>query len=388
MTGPAALTLSAPRLLVGGELTGPGAVVVADGRVREVLDHVPAPGPGHRALARGILTAGLVDLQVNGFAGVDLADADDEGWAQVERALPPSGVTSYLATFITAPLDVLAGALTRTAARRATTPVTGGARLLGAHLEGPFLSPEYRGAHDPSLMRDPDPAALDVLLAGPGGDALTVLTLAPERAHGMAAVRRLASHGVVVSIGHTAADAATVTAAADAGARMVTHLFNAQRPFGHRAPGVPGQAMADDRLVLGLIADLRHVAPPVVRVAMRACPDRVALVTDAVAAAGMPPGRYRLGGADVVVSDEDLVPRRPDGTIAGSGLTLDAAVRNVVAQGIEPAAALRAATSVPADVLGRDDLGRIASGAHADLVWWDDDLHVLATWVAGSHATE
>lgn len=382
MTGAAPLSLSAPRLLVDGELTGPGAVVVADGRVVDVLDHVPARAPGHRALDHGILTPGLVDLQVNGFAGVDLADADDPSWDAVERGLLRTGVTAYLATFITAPLPALADALARTARRRTRGPVDG-ARLLGAHVEGPFLSQEYRGAHDAALMRDPTPAALAELLDGSGGDALTMLTLAPEREHGLEAVRRLAARGVVVSIGHTAADAATVAAAADAGARMVTHLFNAQRPFGHRAPGVPGQAMADDRLTLGLIADLRHVAAPVVLVAMRACPDRVALVTDAVAAAGMPPGSYRLGGEVVVVSDEDLVPRRTDGTIAGSSLTLDAAVRNVVAQGIDAAAALRAATSVPADVLGRHDVGRLAPGARADLVWWDDELTVRATWVGG-----
>ena len=194
-------------------------------------------------------------------------------------------------------------------------------------------------------------------------------------------MKRLAADGVVVSIGHTDATGAVVTAAADAGARMVTHLFNAQRPLGHREPGVPGQAMSDDRLVVGLIPDLQHVSAPIVRVIMRACAGRVVLVTDAVAAAGMPPGRYELGGEDLVVSDDGTLPRRADGTIAGSVLTLDEGVRNVVAQGVDLATALEAATRVPADLVRRTDLGRLEPGARADLVWFDDDLRVQRTWV-------
>jgi N-acetylglucosamine-6-phosphate deacetylase len=164
---------------------------------------------------------------------------------------------------------------------------------------------------------------------------------------------------------------------------MVTHLFNAQRPLGHHEPGVPGSALADARYTLGLVADLRHVAPEIVQVVFRAAGGRVALVTDATAAAGMPPGAFELGGSPVVVRDGDGVPRRPDGTIAGSVLRLDAAVRNVVALGVEPAAALEAASRVPADAIGRPDVGRIAPGAAADLVWFDDELVPRRVWVGG-----
>jgi N-acetylglucosamine-6-phosphate deacetylase len=191
------------------------------------------------------------------------------------------------------------------------------------------------------------------------------------------------SAGVVVSLGHSDATADVVRAAVDAGARKITHVFNAQRGFGHREPGVAGQALADKRLVLGLIADLQHVAAPVCQVVFEIAAERVTLVTDAMAAMGMPPGDYELGGVEVLVAPDDSLPRLEDGTIAGSALTLDKAVRNLVSIGIDPAVVLNAATRVPATLLGRVELGRIASGAAADLVWWSDDYRPLRTWIDG-----
>jgi N-acetylglucosamine-6-phosphate deacetylase len=163
---------------------------------------------------------------------------------------------------------------------------------------------------------------------------------------------------------------------------MVTHLFNAQRPLGHREPGVPGAALVDPRFTLGLIADLAHVAGDICKLVFQLASDRVALVTDAVAAAGMPPGRYQLGGEDVLLTDEG-VPRSPTGTIAGSALTLDRAVRNMISIGIDPAVALCAATVIPADVIGEPTLGRLTPGARADLIWWDDDMRPRKVWVGG-----
>jgi N-acetylglucosamine-6-phosphate deacetylase len=191
---------------------------------------------------------------------------------------------------------------------------------------------------------------------------------------------------VVVSIGHSDARGAEVEAAVEAGARMVTHIFNAQRGLGHREPGVAGQALADPRLTVGLIADLHHVAPEICTVVMQAARGRVALVTDAVAAAGMPPGSYELGGQQIRISPGEGLARRTDGTIAGSSLSLDAAIRNLVDVGIAASDVLDAATRVPADVLGRTDLGRLATGAKADLVWWSDDLRPLRVWVGGQVA--
>jgi N-acetylglucosamine-6-phosphate deacetylase len=196
------------------------------------------------------------------------------------------------------------------------------------------------------------------------------------------AIRRLVDAGVLVSVGHTDAVVEQVAAAADAGARMVTHLFNAQRPLHHREPGTPGQALVDARLTCGLIVDLHHVAAKVCRLAFAAASGRVALVTDAVAAAGMPPGRYILGGEPVIL-EPGRPPLREDGTIAGSGLRLDEAVANAVAVGVDLVTAVDAATRVPADLLGRHDFGRLQPGSLADLVWLDDDLRTRATWVGG-----
>jgi N-acetylglucosamine-6-phosphate deacetylase len=373
--------ISAPALLIDSRLSGPGAVVVADGLIVDVLERVPAPGGDDIALPVGLLTPGLVDLQVNGAFGVDLAVAAPSEWDGVRQRLPATGVTSFVPTMITASVEDLVASAHRAQAAQERPSGEPGARILGVHLEGPFLSPDYAGAHDRRLIVDPAPQLVEALLAGPG---LSIVTLAPERPDATAAIRRLAEAGVLVSIGHTAATAAEVRAAADAGARMVTHLFNAQRPLGHREPGVPGQALADERLAVGLIADLHHVAAPIVAVVFRSAPGRVALVTDATAALGMPPGRYRLGGQDVVLGPGGEPPRRDDGTVAGAALPLDAAVRNVVVCGVDPAAALAAATSVPARLLGREDVGRLAVGARADLVWWSDDLDVRRVWVAGT----
>jgi N-acetylglucosamine-6-phosphate deacetylase len=165
---------------------------------------------------------------------------------------------------------------------------------------------------------------------------------------------------------------------------MVTHLFNAQRPLGHREPGVPGQALADHRLTSGLIVDLQHVAAEVCAIAFAAAPGRICLVTDAAACAGMPPGRYLLGGEPIILPPGDgAAPVRADGTLAGSALRMDAAVANLVAAGAAPADAIAAASRVPADLIGRPDLGRIAPGAAADLAWLGDDMRTLATWVNG-----
>src|SRR6266487_3786076 len=226
---------SAPRVVAGGRVLAPGAAAIEDGRVVEVLDRRPPPGPGHLALDRGVLAPGLIDLQLNGAFGVDLVDADPDGWERVLCGLPSTGVTALLATFISAPVEDLAAAMGRAVAARAATGGRPGSRLLGVHLEGPFLSERRRGAHDASHLVDPTSELVErVIEAGAG--VLELLTLAPERA------------GVIEAVGHSDALAEQVAAAADAGARMVTHVFNAQRGLHHREPGVAGQALADERL--------------------------------------------------------------------------------------------------------------------------------------------
>jgi N-acetylglucosamine-6-phosphate deacetylase len=333
-------------------------------------------------LPTGLLLPGFVDLQVNGYFGEDFQNADAAGWASVASRLPQTGTTAFLPTLITAPLQLLGAAL-RAASSLIPQLPDGGARVLGVHAEGPFISPARKGAHNEAWIITPTPAAVDDLMEA-GQGVLRLVTLAPERDGAIEAAGRLTDAGVLVSVGHSNATARQVAEAADRGARMVTHLFNAQRPLHHREPGVVGQALTDPRLTSGLIGDLRHVSGPVCVLAFAAAPGRICLVTDAAACAGMPPGRYLLGGETIELPPgEGEPPVRSDGTLAGSALRMDVAVANMVASGIGLAEAVVAATRIPADLIGRPDLGRIAPGAAADLTWLDDNLRAVATWVGG-----
>ena len=376
------MLVAAKRLITGLPGTGvlaPGYLAVSGGRITEVGEGPPPTAPD-LDLRTGVLAPGLVDLQVNGYYGVDLADCDPEGWALVAGRLPETGTTAFLPTFITAPVARLATALR--SAQKTAGAATAGARVLGVHLEGPFLSPARAGAHRRDWMVPPSPDAVAELLDA-GHGVLRLMTLAPEADGALAAVAALVAAGVVVSVGHSDATAGQVAAAADAGARMVTHLFDAQRGLHHREPGVVGQALTDHRLTSGLIVDLCHVSAAACTIAFAAAPGRICLVTDAAAAAGMPPGRYVLGGQPMELPPGGAAPVRPDGTLAGSALRMDRAVANAVAVGLGLAEAVAAASRIPADLIGRPDLGRLASGAAADLAWFGDDLRTRAAWVGG-----
>ena len=376
------MLIAAPRLTTGLPGTGvlaPGYLTLSGGLITEVSEG-PPPGPPDLELRTGVLVPGLVDLQVNGYYGVDLADCDPEGWALVARRLPETGTTAFLPTFITAPVARLATALR--SAQKIAGAVTAGARVLGVHLEGPFLSPARAGAHRRDWIAPPSPEAVAELLDA-GRGVLRLVTLAPETDGALAAVSALVAAGVMVSVGHSDPTASQVAAAAGAGARMVTHLFNAQRGMHHREPGVVGQALTDHRLTSGLIVDLCHVSAAACAIAFAAAPGRICLVTDAAASAGMPPGRYVLGGQPMELPPGGGAPVRPDGTLAGSALRMDQAVANAVAVGLHLAEAVAAASRIPADLIGRLDLGRLAPGAPADLAWLGDDLRTRATWLGG-----
>jgi N-acetylglucosamine-6-phosphate deacetylase len=362
----------------GSTVLEPGYVVVSRGRITEVGAGQP-PGAPDISLADGVLVPGLVDLQVNGYNGVDLGDCDPDGWARVVQRLPETGTTAFLPTYITAPVAELAASLR--SAQKIAVGAPKGARILGVHLEGPFLSPARPGAHRREWIVPPSPRAVGELMAA-GQGVLRLVTLAPEVDGALAAVAALAAAGVVVSVGHSDATAWQVSEAATAGARMVTHLFNAQRGLHHREPGVAGQALTDPRLTSGLIVDLSHVAAPVCAIAFAAAPGRICLVTDAAACAGMPPGRYLFGGEQVELPPGGA-PVRADGTLAGSALRMDLAVANAVGVGLGLAEAVAAASRIPADLIGRPDLGRLAPGAAADLAWLGEDLRTRATWVGG-----
>jgi N-acetylglucosamine-6-phosphate deacetylase len=376
--------ISAPRLLVEGSLTGPGGVVINGGRIVDIIDGRPAQGHDHVALDSGILSPGLIDIQINGCLGVDFVQATDDEWQRLSLALPGFGVTAFQPTYITNPIPALVAGLRRFAAVRPRLVAAGGARALGVHLEGPFLSPARPGVHDVNYLVEPNASNLDALLADSVATAqITMLTFAPELPFALEAIRRLAAADIVVSVGHSDATGAQVHDAVVAGARMVTHIFNAQRGFDHREPGVSGQALYEEAVTIGLIADFEHVSPEACAITMNAAPGRVALVTDAVAAAGMPPGIYELGGQQIAVSAEEPVARNLDGTVAGAATFLDQGVRNLVGFGRDVAEVLSAASTVPADALKRPDLGRLAAGARADIVWWSDELQPVRTWVGG-----
>jgi N-acetylglucosamine-6-phosphate deacetylase len=257
-------------------------------------------------------------------------------------------------------------------------PGVPGPRILGVHLEGPFLAPSRLGAHPPARRRDPDIDLLARLLAaGP----VRLVTLAPELPGAESLIATLLERGVAVSCGHTDATAAQAHAAFDHGARAVTHLFNAMRPFHHREPGVAGASLVRDDVIVQLIVDGVHLAPDTVRLVWRAAAGRVALVTDAMAGAALGDGRYDLG--DVGVEIRDGVARGPDGQLAGSVLTMLEAVRNLHTLGVPLPEALDAATAVPARVLGDPALGRLEPGAPADVVLLSDELAIERVLIGG-----
>lgn len=364
----------AGRLLLGNSLT-PGAVVVSGERIVEVVrDPRPAMLP-ERVITAEIVAPGLIDLQVNGGFGVEAGDGADALRTLAAR-LPATGVTAFLPTAISAPAAWYPRVLEAFAAAHGAD----GARLLGLHLEGPFLAASRKGAHRQEWIDAASDDLFAFLLEQP---ALRLMTLAPERPGGLERIRRLRERGVIVSLGHTDATYETFIAGVDAGALMATHLYNAMSPFQHRQPGAAGAALTDDRVTVGLIADGIHAHPASLQLAVRAKgPERIALVTDMMAAAGMPAGRYQLGGQEVIT--DGIAARLPDGTLAGAVLTMDAALRNIVAWTEATLAdALRMASEVPARLLGRPDLGRIAPGAAADLALFDRDLCVVATIAGG-----
>ncbi|MGI8781003.1 MAG: N-acetylglucosamine-6-phosphate deacetylase [Solirubrobacteraceae bacterium] len=364
------MRLGVRHALVGDVLIH-GDVRVEHGRIAAV-GVVPA-GP------TGLAAPGFVDLQVNGFGGVDFLAAEPPDYRTAGAALAGTGVTAYLPTFITSPdgADDRAVAVAAAAAAAARS----GPRMLGVHPAGPFLSPHWPGAHDPRQLRAPNPALIE-RLAGAGPVAL--VTLAPELVGALELIEALVARGIVVSCGHSDADAHVAHAAFDAGARAVTHLHNAHRRYAHRDPGLGGVALVRPQVTVQVIVDNVHLAPEVAYAAFLCARERFCLVTDAMAAAGLGDGRYRLGSRDVQV--EGMSARLADGTFAGSVLTMDAAVRNLVALGATEAQALLAATRAPARLLARADLGALTPGLPADVVVLDDGLEVRATLIGGHEA--
>jgi N-acetylglucosamine-6-phosphate deacetylase len=375
--------LEADAVVTPGGVLAPATVLVDRGRIAAVergwaSPAASAPGSGGSpgpevTRVAGTVVPGFVDLQVNGIGGVDVATAaTDEAWGELDRHLLAQGTTTWCPTVISRSLAAYEPVLARLTARGGTE----GRRphLAGVHLEGPFLT--VPGAHPPAALRDPDLAWLGAL-----PDLVRMVTLAPERPGALDAVALLAARGVLVSVGHTAAPGELVHRAADRGARLVTHLWNTMPPVHHREPGPVVAGLLDDRLALGLIADGVHLHPDVLALVRRAAgPGRCVLVTDQVAAGPAPPAGGRAGAGS---AGEATPPRRPDGTLAGSALRMDRAVRNaVVLGGWTLAEAVHAASALPAQLLGLTDRGAVAAGCRADLVLLDEELRATRTWLA------
>jgi N-acetylglucosamine-6-phosphate deacetylase len=375
------MLLRSERIMCPGG-TVAGEVMVGDGRIEAVgargscLDDSDVV-----ELASSWLVPGFVDAHVHGGGGAQCNTADPDEVARVARFHTEHGTTGLLATTVAAGVDELCVALDAIA-RCAES--TAGATVLGAHLEGPFLSRARPGAMDPDVFLDPDAEVLGRLLEA-GKGRVRLMTLAPELPGALELIGLLGRAGVVASIGHTDATFAETQAGVRAGAHAATHLFNAMRPFDHREPGVLGAVLDSSEVSCELICDGVHVGPVALRLVYRAKgPEGVRLVTDAMSAAGMPDGDYRLGDLEVAVTDGRAMIAG-GGSIAGSTLTMEVAVQNAVRfLGVSVEEAVSMASTNPARLLGLSDRkGAIAAGMDADLVVLDDELRVRGTMVGG-----
>ena len=362
--------------LVLDERVTTGRIVVEDDRIAAVEEDgaVPARDDGGPFLAPG-----FVDVHVHGWGGHD-AMRDPSALDGMARALAQHGVTAFLPTGVTAPLEDLARFADRVRAWMPNAPIDGAAPL-GFNLEGPFLAAARKGAHDPTLLRDPadfDEGAIEPLL-----DGLRLITIAPELPGGLELIAAMRARGVRVSLGHSAATYQQATAGYAAGATSTTHLFNAMTGVEHRAPGLAVAALTDDAAYVELIADGVHVDRALWPLITRAKPaDRLLLVSDAISLAGTGDGRTSIGGLVVEVVG-DRVTLAGTETLAGSVIALDTAVRNLVASGVGLAAAVAAASRNPLALLGEAERGRIAVGQLADLVELDDEMRVRRVMRAG-----
>lgn len=376
--------LTDARLVTPTGVIESGWIRIADGRIGEIGSGSPPDHAKPRALHGRWVVPGFIDLHVHGGGGHAMLSEDPDEVLAAVASHRAHGTTSTLASLVSAPLDELLASLV--AVRNAVRAEPAGAGLVGSHLEGPFLSPLRAGAHDPRRLLRPDRAILDRLLDAADG-TLRVITLAPELPGGIDLVRHAVAAGVIVAIGHSDADLAQANAAFDAGASLVTHLFNGMRPWHHRQPGLVGAALSRPGVVSELINDGIHLHDATARVAFAAASaGRICLVTDCIATAGE--GSFRLGDAEVRV-DGDAVRLAGTQTLAGSTLTMDRALRRAVqVLGVPMAVAVDAASSTPARVLGIDDrVGKLEAGRGADLVVLSDALDVEAVMVGGEWTT-
>jgi N-acetylglucosamine-6-phosphate deacetylase len=371
-------------------LTPNGAIIhpvliVEDGLIVDLgaREQLAVPdGAQHHDFPEKILAPGLIDIHIHGGSGHDVMEPSASARATIERGMVKHGVTSYLPTTVTAPLSDTLRSLDHLGKAIQGHNEPGRSRPLGIHLEGPFISHAKRGVHPPENLLRPSPEFLRRFHQASEG-TVRMLTIAPEIDGAIETIAEAIKLGIHTSLGHSNATMAEASLGIAAGARHATHTFNAMRPLDHREPGILGTVLSDDRVTADLIADGLHVDPAVIRIFLRAKGrDGAILITDAISATGMPDGKYKLGGFEVEVKGDrcDL-----DGKLAGSVLTLDRAVRNVMKfVPCQLADALRLATLNPARVIGISDThGTLAAGRIADVVVLTPAGEVVATMAAG-----
>jgi N-acetylglucosamine-6-phosphate deacetylase len=357
-------------------LTLRGAIDASGGSVDmtisdRILDAVDTSTPIFDAVGL-VAVPGFIDIQTNGGIGHDFTMEPSSIW-EVGAWLPSTGVTAFCPTIITAP----SGAIGQAQEAMRTRPDGYlGAEPLGLHVEGPHISVAKHGAHSVELLREPREWSESI-------DEIAIVTIAPELPGALDLIRELTAHDVVVSIGHSAASAEIATAALDAGATLGTHLLNAMPPITARDPGIAGVLLTDERAYFNVIVDDFHLAPETMRLMWAAGGDRFVAITDAMAAAGMPDGTFTIGDIDVTLSAGAV--RNSTGGLAGSSLTLDQGLRNIIeVTGATLADASKAVSARPADVLRMEDRGRLLRGAVGDVVLLDDELRVVTTIIGGS----
>lgn len=378
--------ITADHLVTPAEWIDAPIVIVEDGRIVAVDSRsaIEIPG-GARQIDFPALTLapGFIDIHVHGGAGHDVMTADGAALSAFERHMAKHGVTSYLATTVTAPQERILKALEHLAQAIAQPNDRNGAVPLGIHLEGPFISHAKRGVHPPENLVPPSPDKLDIFWQASRG-TIRMMTIAPEIPGAIETIRRGRSLGIHSSLGHSDATLDQAAAAIAAGADHATHTFNAMRALDHRDPGILGAVLSNDAVTADIIVDGVHVDPSVIRVFLRAKgPERAVLITDAISATGMPDGSYQLGALEVEVKGDRC---EYQGRLAGSVLTLDRAVRNVMSfAGWKLQQAVQLATCNPAQRLGiSNERGLVAPGRIADMVALDAEGHVVQTIVAGN----
>jgi N-acetylglucosamine-6-phosphate deacetylase len=383
------LAFTAARLLTPNQAIEQGLLLVSEGRVVDAAaraDRKLPPGSRLCDFGDNIIAPGYVDLHIHGSGGYDVMDESAEALPAVERMLADHGVTCYLPTTVTAPVDRILRALERMAdaiiaAGQNKGDRTGRAVPLGIHLEGPFISHARRGVHPSEGLLPPKLETFERFWQAARGH-IRMMTIAPELEGAVELVQAAVSRGVCVSLGHSDADFAISELAVDAGAHHATHTFNAMRPLSHRNPGILGAMLTDPRVTADLIADGVHLDPAIVKlVAEMKGPEKTVLITDATAATGMPNGRYHLGSIEVDVADGKCTS---NGKLAGSVLTMDQAVCNLARfadWALPPAVA--AATGNPARVARFPHKGVLAAGADADFVVLNPRGEVLRTFIGG-----